>query len=320
MAKKNKGKVVRMLSPENYIIQKARTLPLYECWINDDWEETGIGNVFVARKHSNGNFTAGLFLVDLKCLGIKDAIYWFNIYEQEYMEILGHAQSSLEMMKITYTLAHNIIYAGLEFAEEYGFLPHKDFKIAQYILEEDTDDIELMEIECGYNGKPAYIRGPLDNDAKEAQVIAQLEKVAGPGNYLFVGGEDDLDEEDDETDDYLPVTFQLKIQLNNIKNPPVWRRLKVPSDYTFYELHEVIQLVFGWTNSHLFMFSPGGFGTSPVISETHEGDDDYDQERRMEADDVELYEIFKNEKQHFSYIYDFGDSWEHKITLEKIIN
>lgn len=195
----------------------------------------------------------------------------------------------------------------------------EDFKVAQYILEEDTDEIELMDIECGIDGKPAYFRGPLDNDAKEAQVIAQLEKMAGPGNYIFFGDDDEGEGEDDETEAFSPATFQLKVQLNNIKNPPVWRRIKIPSDYTFYDLHEVIQLVFGWTNSHLFMFSPGGFGTSPVITETHEGDEDYDPGRRLEADDVELYEVFKNEKQHYSYIYDFGDSWEHKITLEKII-
>jgi hypothetical protein len=42
----------------------------------------------------------------------------------------------------------------LEFAEEYGFKPHEDFsKVAQYILEEDTESIELMDIECGKDGK-----------------------------------------------------------------------------------------------------------------------------------------------------------------------
>jgi hypothetical protein len=333
MAKNNKGKVVQMLSPENYIIQKARTLPLYECLINDDWEETGIANLAVARRHSNGNITAGMYLVDLKCLGVKNAAYWFNIYEHEYREILGHAQKTMEMIKIPYTLVHNIVFAGIEFAEEYGFRPHKDFNVAQYILEEDTEAIELIDIECGIKGKPAYFRGPLDDDAKEARVIAQLEKTAGPGNYLLLGEDDDWggdevddrdedEDEDDESDAFSLITFQLKVQLNNVKNPPVWRRIKVPANFSFYELHEVIQLVFGWTDSHLFMFSPGGFGTSPVITETHEGDEDFDYEqgKRLESDFVNLCEIFEKEKQHFSYIYDFGDSWEHKITLEKIIN
>ncbi len=39
MAKKKQGKAVPMLSPENYIRQKARTLPLFECWVNKNWRE-----------------------------------------------------------------------------------------------------------------------------------------------------------------------------------------------------------------------------------------------------------------------------------------
>jgi Plasmid pRiA4b ORF-3-like protein len=317
MAKKNKGKVVQMLSPENYIRQKARTLPVFECWINSEWDESGLGNLIVARKHTNGNITLGLYLVDLKCLGVKDAAYYFNIYESEYLGILAQSRNTMELIKISYTLAHNIVYAGIEFAGEYGFKPHKDFSVSQYILEEDTEDIELIEINCGIDGKPAYIRGTLDTDAKAAQVITQLEKVAGPGNYTLIENIEDWDEleDDDQTSD---TTFQFKLQLNNIKNPPVWRRIKMPADFTFYDFHEVIQLTFGWTNSHLFMFSPNGFGSSLVITDTQNNDDD-GYGRRLDADSVLLSEIFKTEKQHFSYIYDFGDSWEHKITLEKII-
>lgn len=319
MAKKNTGKVVKMLSPENYIIQKARTLPLYQCLVNSDWEESGMCNLIVARKHTNGNITAGMYLVDLECLGVKNAAYWFNIYEHEYLDIVFKAKKSMAFMEIEYVLAHNMVYAGIEFAADYGFSPHKDFKVAQYILEEDTEDIELIEIECGMDGKPAYIRGPLDSDAREKQILAQLEKVAGPGNYHFYSETDLIDE--DEDDVLFPSkTFQLKIQLANISNPTVWRRIKVPSDFTFYELHKVIQLVFGWTNSHLYMFSPGGFGSTPVITELREDEDDFEWGRRMEADDVELAEIFIKEKQHFTYIYDFGDSWTHKITLEKILD
>ena len=43
MAKTSKGKVIQMLSPENYIRQKARTLPVYECMVNSGWDETKIG-------------------------------------------------------------------------------------------------------------------------------------------------------------------------------------------------------------------------------------------------------------------------------------
>ena len=200
MAKKNKGKVIQMLSPENYIRQKARTLPVYECWVNTDWKDDGIANITIGRKHPNGNITMGLYLVDLQCLGVKDATYKFNISTFEYREYLERIEEAIELEQIPYNLAHNIIFAGIEFAEDYNFKPHKDFAIAQYILEEDTDDIELIEIDCGgEDGKPLYIQGSLDNNVRANQVIAHLEKHAGPGNYDFIlATDDDLYDENED--------------------------------------------------------------------------------------------------------------------------
>lgn len=325
MAKKKKGKVIQMLTPENYIKQKARSLPVFECWVNSEWEENGLANILVGRKHTNGNITAGLYLVDLKCLGVKDAHYWFNIAEYEFREILDYAGDSMEMEACSYALAHNIIFAGLEFAEDYGFTPHKDFtSVAQYILDEDSDDIEWFEIDCGLNGKPTYIRGPYDDDAKIKRIVAQLEKTAGPGNYTIIDAEvDDLWDDMDENEDfaYTPVdtTFQFKIELNGVSDPKVWRRLTLPSNYTFVDFHTAIQIAFGWEDAHLYMFSPKGFGSNPQITELTEDDMDNMYEKKLDADEIILSDIFKTEKQKYTYIYDFGDSWKHIITLEKIL-
>lgn len=174
-----------MLSPENYIKQKARTLPVHECWINSSWNRDKLANIIVARKHTNGNFTVGSYLVDINCLGLKDTQYFFNISPLEYSDIIDYHCNNFETKSIEYILAHNIVYAGVEFADEYGFKPHKDFAITKYILEDDTDDIELIDIECGKNGMPVYIRGPFENEARAKQIIAQLEKNAGKDSYHY---------------------------------------------------------------------------------------------------------------------------------------
>ncbi len=208
MAKKNKGKVIQMLSPENYIRQKARTLPVFECMVNKGWEDSGLATITVARKHTNGNITMGMYLVDLKCLGIKDAFYRFNIPESEYRELLEEMEENMDLESISYTLAHNIIFAGIEFAEDYGLKPHKGFGVAKYILEEDTDDIDLIEIECGENGKPLYVQGLLDNDVRARQVVAHLEKHAGPGNYHYIlAGDNNNESEDDSNYDDLEEEY-----------------------------------------------------------------------------------------------------------------
>lgn len=112
------------------------------------------------------------------------------------------------------------------------------------------------------------------------------------------------------------MTFQFKIQLKNISHPPVWRRVLVPFHFSFYKFHLVIQDAFGWGNYHMFQFSPNGFGSYPTIKEPFEDDEDDD---CMDAADTEIGDIFKAEGRKFTYIYDFGDTWEHKIILEKII-
>lgn len=196
MAKKKMGKVIQMLSPENYIRKKARSLPVFECLVNTEWKEQGVAHVVVARNHTNGNITACMYLVDLFCLGIKNTQYLFNIPEAEYQE-KKEEMEHIVFEPISYTLAHNIVFAGLEYAEEFGFKPHKDFtSITQFMLEEDTDDVELIDIECGKDGKPFFVNGPYDDQSKINRIIAQLERTAGPGNFDFeiIGEEDDFDE------------------------------------------------------------------------------------------------------------------------------
>lgn len=117
------------------------------------------------------------------------------------------------------------------------------------------------------------------------------------------------------------MTYQFKIQLKNVSNPSVWRKVVVPSHYTFEKFHRVIQYAFGWEQSHLFFFSPTGYNSQPMIEMNYEGDDFYEKldDESLNAETTLLSEIFVLEKQKFTYLYDSGDDWKHQITLEKIL-
>lgn len=117
------------------------------------------------------------------------------------------------------------------------------------------------------------------------------------------------------------MTYQFKIQLKNVSNPTVWRRILVPSDYTFEDFHRVIQFAFGWEFSHLYFFSPTGYNSHPMIEMNYEGDEFYEvlDESSLDAGTTLLSMIFVTEKQKFTYLYDYGDDWKHQITLEKIL-
>ena len=115
------------------------------------------------------------------------------------------------------------------------------------------------------------------------------------------------------------MTFQFKIQLKNITYPPVWRRLLVPGQFTFLRIHHTIQIAFGWQNYHLFQFSPKGFGSFPVITIPYPDDYLAYNEKPLDASKTKVSEILISPKQKYTYIYDFGDSWEHQIIIEEII-
>ncbi len=196
------------LSPENYIKSRARALPISECYITDEWKESGMADILVARKHVNGHRTCAIFLVDLQCLGIKDASYLFNMGEYEFEDMVSEIQEK-KGVKCEYKLVHNIIYGALEYAEDYGFSPHKAWEVAQYVLEEDDEHIPFMEIGFGgEDGNPLYVSGPFEDKVQQDKILGTLDRTAGKGNYNFIlsdegnpGFEGEADEEADQSFD-----------------------------------------------------------------------------------------------------------------------
>ena len=104
--------------------------------------------------------------------------------------------------------------------------------------------------------------------------------------------------------------FQLKITLRNIR-PPVWRRVVVDPDRTLAHLHSVLQTAFGWEDYHLHMFTADGVNYGVPSPDDWEPVRD---ERR-----VKLNKLLREPKETLLYEYDFGDSWEHVVVLEKIL-
>ncbi|MEO1443412.1 MAG: tyrosine-type recombinase/integrase, partial [Chloroflexota bacterium] len=101
--------------------------------------------------------------------------------------------------------------------------------------------------------------------------------------------------------------YVFKIVLHDVR-PQIWRRFKVPSGITFHTLHDIVQVVMGWENYHLYRFTLDrvAFTAQPMA-----GDD------RLSSELIDTY--LTREGQQILYSYDFGDSWGHVLTLEKIL-
>jgi hypothetical protein len=103
---------------------------------------------------------------------------------------------------------------------------------------------------------------------------------------------------------------QLKVTLTGVK-PPIWRRIQVASSINLRRLHDVIQATMGWTQSHLYQFETDGV----LLGEP---DPEYDLPVRR-AKSTPLRRVAPKVGATFTYEYDFGDGWEHRIVVEKVL-
>jgi len=110
----------------------------------------------------------------------------------------------------------------------------------------------------------------------------------------------------------LAADLQLRVELLHVE-PHVWRRVIVPEAVTLSKLHQVLQTAMGWTDSHLHEY---------VIARKHYGipDPDWPSEEPLQDERrVQLKPFIEARVRRFTYLYDFGDGWEHEITVEELL-
>ena len=110
--------------------------------------------------------------------------------------------------------------------------------------------------------------------------------------------------------------YQFKITLEEIR-PSIWRRIQVPETYTFWDFHVAITDAMGWLDYHLHQFdiSNPKTGEKEEIGIPHE---EYEN-NTLAGWKIPIASYFSMENKKANYLYDFGDSWRHKILLEKIL-
>lgn len=111
--------------------------------------------------------------------------------------------------------------------------------------------------------------------------------------------------------------IRLRVELLDIR-PPVWRRMEVRADATFWALHVALQNAMGWTDSHLHDFE---LPSADTRAETWIGMPDFagDEDREILPEhDERLDRWLHHAGERFFYNYDYGDGWRHEITVEAI--
>lgn len=215
MAKKKKKAAPQSFSPEKYIKEQARKMPIVACYATADWKtDMGIVQATVVRQRNDGNFLVGSYLVDTYCLGVKDVFYNSKVDQSELDQMLEHWDDSTGLEPADYAEVHNLIYGAVEFAEEAGIRPCQQFGVCQYVLEEDDEKIPLIEYEYGLNGR-YYLENRMMN---EKRYLPILERNLGVGNFDYVDRSNMFDNFDSE--EMLNVVENLAKRVEEYPDEP----------------------------------------------------------------------------------------------------
>ncbi len=224
MAKKKKKKQQtgqQFLSPVQFMKQRARSLEIGTCYVSDDMTECGEGHVIVTRRHTGGRISMAIYLVDTFCIGVKDSFFRLRLDEEELEAMLDRAPGIREC---SYEEAHNWVYGAVAWAEEAGIEPDKSFDVTQFMLEEDTDDIPLIEYEFGRDGKHLLMA---NNNLEANRYLPLLKKNLGEGNFMFTVKMDNVNEDLD----WDSAKFLERME--HVNENPLFKRYGPRTEYTY---------------------------------------------------------------------------------------
>lgn len=171
----------------------AGRAPLRECRISEDWREGGLVQVLIARDAPRG-IAVGVFLVDLECLGVKNAAWHDDLSGEEYDALVEHISQADELEPCSPELAVRVVQTGARYAADLGFKPHPDHALAREMFGDVDADACDEEVRCGRDGKPCFTPGPGDDFFA---ILQKLVSRLGQDGFEIDMGEDFDELEDD---------------------------------------------------------------------------------------------------------------------------
>ena len=133
--------------------------------------------MIIARFKGKGQrVQAGIFLVDVFCLGAKLAVYEDCDIEDYRRRIRDHYQSSFPMVSVEPCCARKLVEQAVQYAQRLGLTPHPDYKKAARVFGGVQATQCAQHFTFGYKGRPFYRRGPRETEAQALRIVRHLER------------------------------------------------------------------------------------------------------------------------------------------------
>ncbi len=159
-------------SPYRLIGERGTT---QACFINGNWRDEGLATMHVVKRGPDGRSVVASFLVDIWCMGLKDAWGVVGMSEREFLERLeSNPYCDLEIQRVDIDLVKRLVAGGIRFANRNGFrLPHR-YQRWTAILGDMGNSAEAGLTDFGLDGRLLFT-GPLD-DLKKRLIGCKVEE------------------------------------------------------------------------------------------------------------------------------------------------
>jgi len=163
----------------------ATRAPVKACIVSDRLFAEGIGQLVLARTSPSGMVAASFFLLDVWCLGVKDA-FFAVMTPQKFGDRKDELSRQQSFTDIDPSIARKLLHDAAIYAAGLGLAPSEDFAQAEAIFGDIPMAMETFPF--GKNGKPFFISGPHDSPTRIRHILDTLAKRAGPDGFDFIAG------------------------------------------------------------------------------------------------------------------------------------
>lgn len=172
--------------------QKAAAAPILHAVASESLWTNGIGHVVLSRTADQGQIAFSAFLVDMYCLGVKDA-FWNIKFRSDVDSLLEKLRETDKLVKLSPECARKLVEGAVEYARSLGFPPHEDYLRAKLIFGDINAAACTETFTYGKDGKPLFIAGPHDNSLRCRQIRNTLHARFGPTGYHYIVPMDEND-------------------------------------------------------------------------------------------------------------------------------
>ena len=146
--------------------------------------DVGIGYVVLGRTISPTKMAMAAFLLDVYCLGAKNAFY-AELDQEKFRELVDGIEGAGPFVDTDPECARKLVERAVDYAEQLGFAPHEDYPPAQALFGDIDAGSCSTDYEFGKGGKPLFVAGPNDTPAGIRKIVRTLTETVGEENFDY---------------------------------------------------------------------------------------------------------------------------------------